>query len=99
MRKWTAQLKKWFADVSNIPEDMVMDLPRITLIGRSHLSIENHKGVLAFSSNELRLAMDRGELVITGQSFVLENILDKELFLTGQIETVRFLDDKKGDGV
>ncbi|RYL91576.1 sporulation protein YqfC [Sporolactobacillus sp. THM7-4] len=93
MKKWTTQFKKWFSTVSEIPEDIVMDLPRITLIGQSHLSIENYKGVIAFSQNELRLAMDRGELLITGEAFVLENILDKEIYLEGKVMDVRFIED------
>lgn len=93
MKKWTTQLKKWFTAVSDIPADVVMDLPRITLIGQFHLSIENHKGVLAFSKNELRLAMQKGELHITGEEFVLDTILEKEIYLEGRVKAVRFVDD------
>ncbi|GGL40310.1 sporulation protein YqfC [Sporolactobacillus putidus] len=93
MKKWTARFKKWFAAVSDIPADVVMDLPRITLIGQFHLSIENHKGVLAFSKNELKLAVQNGQLHITGEEFVLETILEKEIYLEGRVKDVRFVDD------
>ncbi|MDD9147590.1 MULTISPECIES: sporulation protein YqfC [unclassified Sporolactobacillus] len=93
MKKWTARFRKWFAAVSDIPADVVMDLPRITLIGQFHLSIENHTEVLAFSQNELKLALQNGELHITGEGFVLENVLEKEIYLEGRVKDVRFVND------
>jgi sporulation protein YqfC len=93
MRKWSAHLKKWFAEVSDIPEDVVLGVPRLTLIGQFRLSIENYRGVLAFSKTELKLAMSKGELHIAGDDFVLETILEKEIVLQGRVDDVRFVDE------
>ncbi|MCO7175682.1 sporulation protein YqfC [Sporolactobacillus kofuensis] len=93
MKKWNAQLKRWFAEVSNIPEDVVLGVPRMTLIGQFRLSIENYKSVLAFSNTELRLALNEGELHIAGENFVLETILEKEIVLQGRVNDVRFVNE------
>ncbi|KLI02186.1 stage IV sporulation protein [Sporolactobacillus inulinus CASD] len=90
MRKWSAHLKKWFAEVSDIPEDVMLGVPRLTLIGQFRLSIENYQSVLSFSKTELKLALNEGELHITGNDFVLETILEKEIVLQGRVTGVRF---------
>ncbi|TGA99582.1 sporulation protein YqfC [Sporolactobacillus shoreae] len=90
-RKWPAGFKKWFADVSDIPEDIISDVPRITLIGRSRLSVENHKGIIAFSENELILSTQLGNLKVTGESFVLGTIIEKEIDLEGVITGISFI--------
>jgi sporulation protein YqfC len=89
--KWRYQLKKWLVNYSELPADVVMDLPRITLIGQLHIYIENHKGVLAFTKQELRLAMNQGQLLISGQNFILKTILPEEILLEGIIDKVQFI--------
>lgn len=93
MRKWQNNFKKWFVNHSDMPTDVIMDLPRITMIGQLHIYIENHKGVLSFSKEELRLAMKEGQLQIKGNHFVLKTILPEEILLEGVVKTVHFLDD------
>lgn len=92
MQKWPNNLKKWFINQSDMPADVVMDLPRITIIGQLHIYIENHKGVLAFSNEELRLALKQGNLQIKGEHFVLKTILPEEILLEGSIKQVNFID-------
>jgi sporulation protein YqfC len=93
MKKRWVRLRKWFADVSEVPEDLITDVPRITITGRSHLSVENHKGIISFSEHELILSTHLGELQVLGDSFVLETILEQEIDLAGTIREVRFRSD------
>ncbi|TCP32344.1 sporulation protein YqfC [Scopulibacillus darangshiensis] len=93
MQKWPNSFKKWFVNHTDMPADVVMDLPRITIIGQLHIYIENHKGVLAFSNNELRLSLKHGHLQIKGDNFVLKNILPEEILLEGLIKQVFFIDE------
>jgi sporulation protein YqfC len=90
MKKRWVRLRKWFADVSEIPEDLITDVPRITITGRSHLSVENHLGIISFSEKELILSTHLGELQVLGDSFVLETIMDEEIDLAGSISEIRF---------
>ncbi len=95
MAKWGQRLKRWMTNTMELPADVVMDLPRITMIGQLHIYIENHRGVLLFSENELRLLLKQGQLMIKGRQFVLKNILPEEILLEGQIDKVYFLNDEK----
>ncbi|WP_028399246.1 sporulation protein YqfC [Ectobacillus panaciterrae] len=92
MRK-LQQMKSWMTKKMDLPADVLMDLPRITLIGQIHIYIENHRGLLVFSDTEVRLLLKQGQLLIKGSSFVIKTILPEELLLEGTIEQVLFLDE------
>ena len=65
-RNWSQQLKQLIVKRMDLPEDVMMDLPRITMIGQIHIYIENHRGLLAFSDKEVRLMLKQGQLLIRG---------------------------------
>ena len=91
MAKWREKVKKWMIQQMDLPADVVMDLPRITMIGQLHIYIENHRGVLRFSNTELRLSLNQGQLLIKGEDFVIKTIFPEELLLEGKIEQVIYL--------
>jgi len=91
-KRWGNQLKSWFANHTDLPSDVVLDLPRITMIGQLHIYIENYRGVLAFSNTELRLSLETGQLLIRGQEFVLKTILPEDILLEGTIKNVEFIE-------
>ncbi|WP_416827274.1 sporulation protein YqfC [Ectobacillus polymachus] len=87
------QVKEWLTKQMDLPADVLMDLPRITLIGQIHIYIENHRGLLLFSDKEVRLLLKKGQLLIKGNSFVIKTILPEEMLLEGMVEQVLFLDE------
>ncbi len=93
MKKWRQQVKKFLTDQMELPPDVMMDLPRITMIGQIHIYIENHRGVLQFSNEEIRLLLSQGQLLIKGEQFVIKTILPEELLLEGKIDKVLFINE------
>ena len=47
--------KKVLVDKLEMPKEIVLDVPRITVIGRNEITIENHKGILIFEKNEIKI--------------------------------------------
>lgn len=92
MKKWKQNITNWMTNTLELPADVVMDLPRITMIGQLHIYIENHRGVLRFTNQELRLRLKQGEILIKGKDFVLKTILPEEILLEGTIEQVVYLE-------
>ncbi|PYZ94249.1 sporulation protein YqfC [Salipaludibacillus keqinensis] len=93
MKRVQAWMKKWMVDHMDLPADVVMDLPRLTMIGQFHLYIENHQGVLRFTNEELRLSLREGQLVIKGEDFILKTILPEEILLEGMIRHISYYDE------
>lgn len=90
-KKWTRKFRKWMTNKMELPPDVTMDLPRVTMVGQLHIYIENHRGLLAFTDKELRLLLKQGQLLIKGKSFVIKTILPEEILLEGTIEQVLYL--------
>ncbi|MBD3917957.1 sporulation protein YqfC [Paenibacillus sp. PR3] len=88
MRRMNRRLQKWTANLLELPQDVVYDLPRVTMIGDRQLYIENHRGVLHFSSDRLRLALSKGELEVTGEDLVIRTIWTEEVFVEGVIKHI-----------
>lgn len=92
-KKWGRILRSWMTNKMELPQDVMMDLPRITMIGQIHIYIENHRGLLTFSDREVRLLLKQGQLLIKGQSFVIKTILPEEILLEGKIDEVSYLNE------
>jgi len=95
-KKWGQRVRNWMANKMDLPQDVMMDLPRITMIGQIHIYVENHRGLLAFTDKELRLMLKKGQLLIKGKSFVIKAILPEEILLEGKIDQVIYINDNAG---
>jgi sporulation protein YqfC len=95
MMRVSRKLRKWTATILDLPQDVVLDLPRITMIGGLQLTVENHRGVLHFSPQSLRLAMDNGEVEVTGQDLIIRNIGAEEVSVEGMITGVELHTKRK----
>ncbi|MFC4183649.1 sporulation protein YqfC [Saccharococcus thermophilus] len=93
VKKWRQQMKRWITDKLELPADIMMDLPRITMVGQIHIYIENHQGLLTFSDKELRLLLKQGQLLVRGEKFVIKTILPEEILLEGKISQVIYIDE------
>ncbi len=92
-KRWGQRVRNWMTQTMDLPQDVMMDLPRITMIGQIHIYIENHRGLLTFSEKELRLLLKQGQLLIKGKAFVIKTILPEEILLEGKIEQVIYLEE------
>lgn len=85
------RLRGWTNGVLDLPQDVLQEMPRITLIGNKELYIENHRGVLHFSSGQLKIALVQGYLEISGEGLVIRNILGQELAVEGLIGEIKYM--------
>lgn len=93
MFEWQQRLRNFATNKLDLPVDVAMDLPRITIIGKLHIYIENHKGLLTFTDNEFRILLKGGQLMVKGNSFVIKTILTDVILLEGSIEHVYFIEE------
>lgn len=72
-------------------ENMELAMPVVTVFGTIGASIEGHKGVLFFSSEEVRFRIKGRILSIKGQNITLSATSDKETVVSGIIEAVEYV--------
>lgn len=84
------RLGRRLADFLEVPQDIVLDLPRITLVGSQQLVLENHRGIIEYSPTRVRLALAQGELAVTGADLALVSLSEEEVIVTGNIRAIEF---------
>ena len=90
---WKERKKQFQQQVANfldIPQDLLMDLPKLVLTGDVQLSIENHRGILAYTAEVVRVSTTIGDLEVTGLDLTLKNILPDEIMVEGRIKSIAF---------
>lgn len=92
MKRWSRRLRHLAMGVLDLPQDVVLEVPRITMIGYSQMYIENHRGVLHFSEQELRLLLTNGQMIVSGEKLVIRAILPEEVLLEGKIHSLKFVE-------
>lgn len=73
-----------------LPEDVDLSVPRCTLVGRRDLLIENHKGILAYSAESVRLMSAEGDVVVTGGALTLTEFSGERALISGRVDAVTF---------
>ena len=92
-KKWGQKVRQMLTNTIDLPQDVMMNLPRITMIGQIHIYIENHRGLVSFSEQEVRLQLEQGQLLIKGKAFVIKAIMPEEILLEGKIDQVIYLQE------
>ncbi|CFY00895.1 Sporulation protein YqfC [Syntrophomonas zehnderi OL-4] len=92
MNKRREALSTVVADFLEIPKDLVLDLPKITVIGRNELYLENHRGIIEYSPQLLRINLSRGFLEIQGDRLEIKALMPDEMKVWGEMRTINFLD-------
>ena len=61
--------KEFIAEKLELPLDVILDIPKIVLLGKEELTIENHKGIVSFNNNEIRVDSKNGIIKVEGNNF------------------------------
>ena len=84
------KLQKHAGEILEFPSDVLDNGPKITIVGRSEMTIEYFQEVILFSDDEIILKTPEGKLAIRGKKFVLTTVLPTEIKLKGRISQVTF---------
>ncbi len=91
MRGWRKKIRSLAVNMLDMPQDLVLDVPRVTMMGRLQLTIENHRGVHLFRDDLLRLQLAEGMLEVEGQDLIIHRIMKDEVQIEGHIRRVEFV--------
>ena len=78
------------AGILEIPEDIVLDLPRITMLGNQQLLVENHKGIIEYTPSLVRIKLNQGELIVVGRNLMLGNLQMEQILVEGTVGEIKY---------
>lgn len=93
MGKGRKGLEKRFKGVLRgleLPEDILPSVPRITLLGRERLLVENVGSVCQYTLQSAAFDTGAGILTVEGEGLTMLELGESRVLLTGQIDGVHF---------
>lgn len=86
-----ASLKEKFAEMLELPKDVVLNIPRVTMVGDRDMMIENFKGVMEYEDTRIRVNTGSGVVRITGARLLIREITSEDIIISGEIRGVEFI--------
>lgn len=80
--------KNWrdiLAETFELPKEIMLDLPRVTLVGNVQLSVQNHRGIVEYTDQVIRVSITGGELLVRGEKLWIKSVFCEEILIQGTI--------------
>ncbi|MGD9676812.1 MAG: sporulation protein YqfC [Vulcanibacillus sp.] len=90
-----SKFKSNFAKSIDLPVDVTLNLPRITIVGFNQIYIENYQEVVKFTEEYLLLNLKNKYLKIIGTDLKIRSIIPEDIYIEGLISQIDYLN--KGD--
>lgn len=85
-----ANMKRRVSDALELPREVLMNLPFVTITGKEEVCIENYKGVVEYGSEKIRIHTTAGLLKIEGKNLLLKHITSENVIITGVVLKLEF---------
>ncbi len=90
-RKRLEDAKSTVSEMFDLPREIMLNLPRITMIGNNQMIVENHKGVIEYTPERIRVNSSIGVIRVQGKDMKLKNIATDDIMITGGMKAIEFI--------
>ena len=84
-------MREKFTEVLELPKELILDLPKLTIVGNRDMMIENYKGVIEYGSARIRVNTGLGAIKITGEGLLIKEITSEDIIISGKIQALEFM--------
>ncbi len=74
-----------------LPRDIVLGMPKITVLGDREAFIENYKGIIEYDNTVVKLNTSLGMITLLGELLDIKTITDEDITISGKITKMEFL--------
>ncbi len=92
MDKLLSAAKSRLAEKLEITKNILTDEPVVEFYGRSNLRIENHKGIIMYSSDKIIVKTSMGIITVAGKNLTISSIVTEEMIISGSVDSVAYKD-------
>lgn len=86
-------LKARIADEFDVSEEVVTSLPKVSVVGKNKIIIENHKSIIEFDKKVIKIASLIGVILIKGNNFEVLFMGDNTIIITGIFNSLTYEED------
>ena len=73
-----------------LPKDIMLGAVLLHLTGQSEIEIENFKGILCFSQEQIVLSIPHGTIEIYGSNLDIKHYSKEEIKIRGNIQSIKY---------
>ena len=73
----------------DLPKDVLLDVPKIIVIGRNEVTIENHKGIMLFE--RVKINTNMSPIEIKGREFEILYIAASTITIKGYFDSIEYV--------
>lgn len=82
--------KQSIVEKLDLPRDVILNVPKITVTGDNEIIIENHKGVVLFGENQVRINSGVGLISIYGSRFEILFMGGSTITIGGKFKSITY---------
>lgn len=78
------------AERLELPEEAALNAAKLTLTGGKRALVENHRGLLEYSTEQITVRIGRGRIILRGSDLTVAAMNRKELLVCGRITSAEW---------
>ena len=82
--------KNKMAELSELPKDVALGMPVLTVLGQMELSLENYRGIIEYTDTLVRIQTKNGQIRVTGKRLKVAYYTNDEMKVNGHIESIEY---------
>lgn len=82
--------KRKIAESLELPKEVLLGLPKITITANEEIIIENHRGVIYFGSEEVKVQTKLGDISVQGKDLEVLFLSGNTMIIGGKFAGVRY---------
>ena len=75
----------------DLPKDVLLDVPKIIVTGRNEVTIENHKGIMVFERDKIKINTNMSPIEIKGSEFEILYIDASTITIKGYFNSIEYV--------
>ena len=79
------------SEVLEIPPEAMLNIPKITVVGKERVHVENYIALLDYKKDNIRLKYQGGVIDILGKNFEIKVIGEENIVISGEINSVKLI--------
>lgn len=82
--------KEALVESLGLPKDLLLGSVILTVTGQKEAYIENYRGIIEYTSKQIRLQTKNCQLMIQGQNLCIDYYSNEEMKITGIIHEIKY---------
>lgn len=84
-------LKEKVTEMLELPKEIVLNMPKLTMLGNGDLIVENYKGIVEYDEGIIRLNTTSGIIKVAGANIYIKEITLESIMIFGDIRSLEFM--------